>query len=120
MSFTKLQRVVVRNSLKLARQLRVKNETLYIQEIPKKEDFQVHMSSSSNMSDSTILKAVYPPQLHELVDSNPYRELDGVKLHKLICSAARLKQFISTSSKESVINDDLALECYRRLSLQVC
>ena len=119
MTFTKLQRIVIRNSLKVARQLRLKNETLYMQEIPKKDDFQTHELCSSIANDRSVLESVYPPELHELLDSLPCRELDGEKLSKLICSAARLKRFTGTSIKENIENDDFSLETYRRLSTQV-
>ena len=119
MTFTKLQRIVVRNSLKVARQLRVKNETLYMQEIPKKDDFQTHELCSSTANSRSVLESVYPPELHELLDSLPCRELDGEKLSKFICSAARLERFIGTSVKENIANDDFSLETYRRLCTQV-
>ena len=119
MSLSKLQKIVVRNSLKIARKLKADDCKLYIQIIPSKVDFQVHVSAPSIVIDKEILQEVYPSELHELVEQYPVRDLDGSILRNIICSAARLKKFVSTSNAERTAVEDLALEAYRRLSIQV-
>lgn len=119
MSLSKLQRVVIRNSLKIARKLRVNNDTIYVQIPPTKHDFQVHISSPSTVADREILESVYPVELHELIGPYPSRFLDGNMLRSFICSASRLERFKTSIPAQITANEDLALDAYRRLSIQV-
>ena len=119
MSLSKLQKVVIRNSLKIARKLRFNNDLIYMQIPPTKHDFQVHVSAPSTVTDREILEAVHPAELHELIGKYPSRFLDGNMLRSFILSAARLERFRTSVASEITANEDLALDAYRRLSIQV-
>ncbi len=119
MSLSKLQKVLFRNTLRIARDIKGDANMIYLQSVPKREEFQEHSSFQSSTKDDQILHALFPVELQELIQSHPDRLLDRDRAIKLIYSAYRLKKFENISNTVKSANEDLALECYRVLSMQV-
>jgi hypothetical protein len=115
---SKIQKVILKHSLKVAKKMKINNSILYLQTKPSRDEFQVHNSMFTSERDSETIEALIPVELRDLVLSFQNRIIDGDVLHNLVCSAYRnpAAEVISgtTESKE-----DLALELFRILSLQV-
>lgn len=115
---SKLQKIVLRHSLKLARKLKVKDHQLYLQTIPSAKEFQMHDHLFDFDRDKQTIEALIPEELHSLMATCSNRFLDGDILHNLICTAYKNPKLDNESSTVAT-KDDLALEMLRVLSAQV-
>jgi hypothetical protein len=115
---SKVQKVILKHSLKVAKRMKINNSILYLQTKPSRDEFQMHNSMFTIERDRETIENVIPVELQPLLLKCPNRIIDGDILHNLICSACRNPIFENVSSSIEG-TDDLAFELFKVLSSQV-
>jgi hypothetical protein len=115
---SKVQKVILKHSLKVAKRMKINNSILYLQTKPSRDEFQMYNSMFTIERDRETIETVIPVELQDLVLKCPNRIIDGDILHNLICSAYRNPKLEIVSSSIQG-REDLAFELFKVLSSQV-